>query len=154
MGKSNAVRRVRSCLKSVHELLREYGCTNTETLREAVTRLIGEHREAVERARLSEKGIFLARESAELAIKTRTGAQALATKNHEEARALRRENEQLRSEIEEQRRRIMSYADQSNPIVRCVENMTAEQGASILRLLEKDQAHGDELAPDEKESMR
>lgn len=116
MGKSNAVRRVRSCLKSVHELLREYGCTNTETVREAVTRLIEEHKEAVKRRDFAECGMFLAQESVELAIKTRTGAQELATKNHEEARALRRENEQLRSEIEDQRRRIIALTNEAETI--------------------------------------
>lgn len=134
MGKSNAVRRVRSCLKSVRELLLEYGCVDTMTVREAVTRLISEHKEALAREEFAKATAAANHLSAELAIKTRTGAQALATKNHEETRALRRENEQLRSEIEEQRRRIMYLTDESKTMLGELERLTEAKVAEDFLL--------------------
>ena len=96
----NGARRIRSCLKSVRELLLEYGCVDTMTVREAVTRLIADHGEALDRAQRADARAEIFRADALLAWKIRDGARTLATKNHEEARALRRINEQLRHELE------------------------------------------------------
>ena len=99
-------KRRRKALSSVRDVLAQYGCNNTESVRSAVVRLIDEHRSAMARAVQAEHEAEEALGDAVLASLTRDGAQALASDLHVEAQALRRENEQLRRELREMRKEV------------------------------------------------
>jgi hypothetical protein len=96
-------RKTRARFAGVREKLHEYGARSTESIPQAVDRLITEHRAATIRAQACADAAFAHAAEAKLAKETRDGAQALATANHKEARDLRRVNEQLRHELDAMR---------------------------------------------------
>jgi hypothetical protein len=94
-------------LTVLREVLTEYGCSNTETIKESVLRLIAEHKRFKDLAESITVRNVMVEASERLAIQTRDGAQRLADKHLEEARKYRWENEHLRKELDAMREEIV-----------------------------------------------
>jgi hypothetical protein len=94
----------KAILTFVRESLREHGARDTESIREAMTRFLAEHRAALQRASEAEASAEEANARAAVADRTRDAAQAQSNEDLEDRLAACYEVDMLRREVEMLRR--------------------------------------------------